>query len=78
MLIVGHSRFTSSASMTSELTPRCLLTSARQRAVRMAASVCARVKWPRSEYIMLMSSSVDSSRHSFYRFLVEADAFGVR
>ncbi len=61
--MVGHRRLISSGPMTSELTPRCLLTSARQRAVRIAASVCASVKCPRSEYIMLMSRSFDSPRH---------------
>ena len=32
-----------------ESTPKCLLTSARQRIVRIAESVCASVKWPRVE-----------------------------
>ncbi|MNV98794.1 hypothetical protein D3C71_1940850 [compost metagenome] len=39
--------------------PKCLLTSARWRKARTVASVCARVSWPRSEYMMLKSNSLD-------------------
>ena len=40
---------TASGPTTSLSTPKCLLTSARQRIVRIAESVCASVKWPRVE-----------------------------
>ena len=52
----SSSRITSSLSM-----PMCLLTSARQRIVRIALSVWASVKWPRSEYMMFMSKSLARS-----------------
>ena len=71
MFMTGQSRLTSAASMSSESTPRCLFTSARQRAVRMAASVWARVKCPRSEYMMLMSSSPGKAPEQLHRLLVE-------
>jgi hypothetical protein len=43
MSIAGMPRLTKAASTASERTPKCLLTSARQRMVRIAASVCASV-----------------------------------
>ena len=56
---LGASFFTSSGPITVESTSWSLLTSARQRIVRSALSVWARVMWPRSLNITLRFRSVD-------------------
>ena len=56
---LGASFLISSGPITLESMPWSLFTSARQRMVRRAESVWARVRCPRSENMMLMFRSAD-------------------
>ena len=53
-----------SHDMRASLVVAASTTLAPKRAVLTAASVWASVRWPRSEYMMFMSSSIDRSRNS--------------